>query len=77
MANPASGLLNREKKEKEKVWQRTPAPPPRAARSDGQDPNKADRVQAAQKKLDDCMKKAANQNNQDFVYGSFTNKSQP
>ncbi|CAM9194832.1 unnamed protein product [Ascophyllum nodosum] len=34
---------------------------------DGQDPNKADRVQAAQKELDDCMKKAANQNNQDFV----------
>ena len=25
---------------------------------DGQDPNKADRVQAAQKELDDCMKKA-------------------
>ena len=28
VANPARGLLNREKKEKEKVWQRTPPPPP-------------------------------------------------
>ena len=34
VANPARGLLNREKKEK--VWQRTPPPPPpaRAARSE-------------------------------------------
>ena len=30
VANPARGLLNREKKEKEKVWQRNPPPPPRA-----------------------------------------------
>ena len=27
VANPARGLLNREKKEKEKVWQRPPPPP--------------------------------------------------
>ena len=36
VANPARGLLNREKRTKEKVWQRTPpSPPPHAARSDG------------------------------------------
>ena len=36
VANPARGLLNREKKEKEKVWQRNPPPPPpaRNARSE-------------------------------------------
>ena len=28
VANPARGLLNREKIIKEKVWQRTPPPPP-------------------------------------------------
>ena len=28
VANPARGLLNREKKTKEKVWQHTPPPPP-------------------------------------------------
>ena len=33
MANPARGLLNREKKKKKKVWQRPP-PRPRAARSE-------------------------------------------
>ena len=33
VANPARGLLNREKKENEKVWQRPP-PPARAARSE-------------------------------------------
>ena len=27
VANPARGLLNREKKKKTKVWQRTPTPP--------------------------------------------------
>ena len=27
VANPARGLLNREKKKKKKVWQRTPPPP--------------------------------------------------
>ena len=32
VANPACGLLNREKKKKEKVWQRPP--PPRAVRSE-------------------------------------------
>ena len=35
VANPARGLLNsREKKKKEKVWQRPSLPPPRAARSE-------------------------------------------
>ena len=33
VANPARGLLNREKKKKEKVWKR-PSPPRRAARSE-------------------------------------------
>ena len=28
VANPARGLLNREKRTKEKVWQHTPPPPP-------------------------------------------------
>ena len=28
LANPARGLLNREKRTKEKLWQRTPPPPP-------------------------------------------------
>ena len=28
VANPARGLLNREKRTKEKVWQHTPFPPP-------------------------------------------------
>ena len=32
MANPARGLLNREKRTKEKVWQHTPPPTPHTAR---------------------------------------------
>ena len=31
VANPARGLLIREKKEIEKIWQRTPPPPPRCS----------------------------------------------
>ena len=35
VANPARGLLNREKRTKEKVWQHTPPPPtPHTARSE-------------------------------------------
>ena len=34
MANPARGLLNREKRTKEKVWQHTPPPTPHTARSE-------------------------------------------
>ena len=35
VANPARGLLNREKRTKEKVWQHTPTPPtPHTARSE-------------------------------------------
>ena len=36
VANPARGLLNREKNEKEKVWQRPPPPPPPARCSFGE-----------------------------------------
>ena len=36
VANPARGLLNRGKKEKEKVWQRTPSPSPPARCSFGE-----------------------------------------
>ena len=34
VANPARGLLNREKRTKEKVWQHTPPPTPHTARSE-------------------------------------------
>ena len=34
VANPARGLLNREKRTKEKVWQHTPPPIPHTARSE-------------------------------------------
>ena len=34
VANPARGLLNREKRTKEKVWQHTPLPTPHTARSE-------------------------------------------
>ena len=34
VANPARGLLNREKRTKEKVWQHTPPPHPHTARSE-------------------------------------------
>ena len=34
VANPVRGLLNREKKTKEKVWQHTPLPTPHTARSE-------------------------------------------
>ena len=34
VANPARGLLNREKRTKEKVWQHTPPPTPPTARSE-------------------------------------------
>ena len=34
VANPARGLLNREKRTKEKVWQHTPPPNPHTARSE-------------------------------------------
>ena len=34
VANPARGLLNREKRTKEEVWQHIPLPPPPTARSE-------------------------------------------
>ena len=34
VANPARGLLNREKRTKEEVWQHTPPPTPHTARSE-------------------------------------------
>ena len=47
VANPARGLLSREKRTKEKVWQHTPPPPPpHTARSEKNQLNHASHLQA-------------------------------